>query len=181
MLPRLAPQQQQQQQQVAQQTEQSTPGSARYTLLSCFRELPSVNTAPPPMAISIQQQQQQPQLQGVPAAELSAAAEAAQAAADRSSSPGRNSRAQQQRLTSLADIPPEVMNQLLSLLSARDLAALALTCKGLRAASWEAVPALKLTLYPHQVRVCVILVVVCVYVRTRERWSHPFDSQQTKT
>lgn len=162
MLPRQAAHQQQQQGQEG-SAAAAAASAARYTLLSCFRELPSVNTAPPPMAISIQQTQapqqpqqmpQQQQLQGVqpqqeqeqqlqpqPAAAGVTASDAVPAPPASSSSGGS---------TSLADVPAEVMGQLLSLLTARDLAALASTCRGLRAATWEAVPGLRLVLYPHQ-------------------------------
>jgi len=156
MLPRLGTQQQQQQQQ--QQPDNASSSTGRYTLLSCFRELPSVNTAPPPMAISIQQQgqehllQQQQTTQQLHPTTQTAAAEGA--GTSNSLPSGSNSRSSSSSQggpsTSLADIPAEVMQRLLCLLTARDLAALALTCKGLRGATWEAVPALKLTLYPHQ-------------------------------
>jgi hypothetical protein len=43
------------------------------------------------------------------------------------------------------------MQLLLGRLSAADLARLATCCKGLRSVTWEAVPGLKLVLYPHQV------------------------------
>eukprot|EP00879_Flechtneria_rotunda_P016320 GHRR01017075.1.p1 GENE.GHRR01017075.1~~GHRR01017075.1.p1 ORF type:complete len:534 (+),score=217.82 GHRR01017075.1:904-2505(+) len=42
------------------------------------------------------------------------------------------------------------MSQLLGHLSAADLGRLACCCRGLRAVAWEAVPGLKLVLYPHQ-------------------------------
>jgi hypothetical protein len=124
-----APQQQQQQRAVlpsgSAPASPAWPSLSRYTLLSCFRELPSVNTAPPAIAISIAQ---------------GAAAADSEAQRGPPSSSG----------ASLADVPAEVMSQLLRLLSARDLASLALTCRGLRAAAWEAVPGLQLVLYPHQ-------------------------------
>ncbi|KAF8062721.1 hypothetical protein HT031_004051 [Scenedesmus sp. PABB004] len=113
----------------------SAPAGGRYTLLSCFRELPSVSTAPPPMAISVAR----------------GAAEAAAAPA-----PGRRAQrcaagdAAAVGAATLADVPPEVMSLLLGRLSAADLARLACCCRGLRATSWEAVPGLRLTLYPHQ-------------------------------
>ena len=98
---------------------------SRYSVLSCFPELPSVSTAPPSAAIGIQQQQQHT-LQSCAAASSS-------------------------RRSSLADIPPEVLSVLLSWLGAADLARLACVCRGLRSSSWEAVPGMCLTLYPHQV------------------------------
>jgi hypothetical protein len=188
MLPRQLVLQQQQ------SAEQRVAAASRYTLLSCFRELPSVNTAPPPTAISIQQtqppgiprqlEQQQPQTQQVtqqqsqpqqdhqqqlqpqhelqqlprPAEQSQAQQElelqqqpaqhpASEPPADRGPklTPGcfipkgsinsSNSRSSGSG-TSLADIPAEVMSQLLPLLTSRDLAALASTCRGLRAATW---------------------------------------------
>eukprot|EP00775_Hariotina_reticulata_P009276 gene9276-9441_t len=52
--------------------------------------------------------------------------------------------------TSLADVPAVVMSLILRQLHAADLARLSCVCRGLRATSWEAVPGLRLTLYPHQ-------------------------------
>jgi len=44
-----------------------------------------------------------------------------------------------------------MIHQILSQLSSRDVAALALTCRFFKALSDEAIPDLKLSLYPHQV------------------------------
>lgn len=137
-LPRLRFKQQQQ------QGTRAGSFTACYTLLSCFRELPSVSTAPPPMAISIQrqqsiqqlQQQQQDQLpfclSGGPSAAPSAPATgpSGSTTSDNSSSSSNS--------TSLGDIPQQVIYQLLSLLTSRDLAALALTCRYLCGLDWDA-------------------------------------------
>jgi hypothetical protein len=122
------------------------PPLSRFSLLSCFRELPSVNTAPPPTDISIVQQQQQQQ-QGLQLAahqmppRPTAHAAGFGATASSGARPG----------SSLADVPAVVMSVILRQLHAADLARLSCVCRGLRAASWEAVPGLRLTLYPHQV------------------------------
>jgi hypothetical protein len=149
MLPRIGPHQQQQQQ----QDQQALAVTGRYTLLSCFKELPSVNTAPPPMAIAVQHMQPQPCKDKLPVQqqELSQQPECAGTSATAAAqSPGAAAATAARSATSLADIPAAALAQLLSLLTSRDLAALALTCRGLRAATWEAVPGLKLVLYPHQ-------------------------------
>jgi hypothetical protein len=106
-----------------------------------------VNTSPPPIAISISKAadtdagtQQHDELLPHGAAYPSTAATGSSSSASSSS---------------LADVPQEVMGQIMKLLCARDLASLAATCRGLRAAAWESVPGLRLTLYPHQVRVRV--------------------------
>jgi hypothetical protein len=77
------------------------------------------------------------------------AAEDAAATAATMASPRCNSSSS----SSLADVPGEVMQLLLGRLSAADLARLATCCKGLRSVTWEAVPGLKLVLYPHQASV----------------------------
>ena len=51
----------------------------------------------------------------------------------------------------LADVPLPLIHQVMASLAWRDVATLACTCRFFKALSDEAIPDLKLSLYPHQV------------------------------
>ncbi len=78
-----------------------------------------------------------------------AGAGAAAVAPDSSSGPGAAPSGGQ---AGLADLPDEALFTILKLLAPRDLARAAAACTLLRRVNFGAVPGLKLTLYPHQVR-----------------------------
>lgn len=54
-----------------------------------------------------------------------------------------------------ADMPHEVVIRILKQLGSWDLARVSCTCKYLHSVGWDAVPGLKLNLYPHQVGIRV--------------------------
>lgn len=72
----------------------------------------------------------------------------------------------------IGSLPREILVKLLSLLTPRGLCAAGSTCKLLHAIAQEAVPALKLQLFPHQVGAAFLSLACLLACFKSCRWQH---------